>query len=73
MTADELVRRYCTAVFARTGSYKQAARMLGLDRTTVKEKVDRALLEELRRQRRRSRQRPAGSNSSIGLPSGSSI
>ena len=45
--ADELLRRYCTQVYAEVGSYEEAARRLGLDRRTVKAKVDRALLGRL--------------------------
>jgi len=48
LTADEMLRRYCTLVFARTGSYVQAAERLGLDRRTVKSRVDPALLDRLR-------------------------
>jgi transcriptional regulator with AAA-type ATPase domain len=49
LTADELLRRYCTQVYAQTGSYEETARRLQLDRRTVKSKVDPDLLEELRR------------------------
>ena len=45
--AEELLRRYCTQVYAEAGSYEEAARRLGLDRRTVKAKVDRELLERL--------------------------
>ena len=48
LSAEELLRRYCTQVYARTGSYEAAARRLGLDRRTVKAKVDPELLERLR-------------------------
>jgi transcriptional regulator with AAA-type ATPase domain len=48
LSAEELLRRYCTLVYAQTGSYEAAARRLGLDRRTVKAKVDRELLETLR-------------------------
>ena len=48
LSADELLRRYCTLVYARTGSYEEAARRLGLDRRTVRSRVDPALLAELR-------------------------
>ena len=48
LTAEELLRRYCTLVYARTGSYQETARRLGLDRRTVKDRVDPALLAELR-------------------------
>jgi len=46
--ADELLRRYCTQIYAEAGSYEEAARRLGLDRRTVKAKVDRELLGRLR-------------------------
>ncbi len=49
LTADELLRRYCTLVYARTGSYEETARRLGLDRRTVKSRVDRELLGRLGR------------------------
>ena len=48
LTADELLRRYCTLVYARTGSYVETARRLGLDRRTARAKVDAALLATLR-------------------------
>jgi transcriptional regulator with GAF, ATPase, and Fis domain len=48
LTAEELLRRYCTLVYARTGSYVETARRLGLDRRTVRERIDPALLAELR-------------------------
>ncbi len=47
-SADDLLREYATRVYARTGSYEAAARVLGLDRRTVKAKIDPELLEELR-------------------------
>jgi hypothetical protein len=47
--ADELLSRYVTGVYARAGSYEETARRLGLDRRTVKARVDRALLARLRR------------------------
>lgn len=39
LTADELLRRYCTLVYRQTGSYEETARKIGLDRRTVKAKV----------------------------------
>ncbi|HSW48676.1 MAG TPA: sigma 54-interacting transcriptional regulator, partial [Bryobacteraceae bacterium] len=48
LTASELLTRYCTLVHAQTGSYEEAARRLGLDRRTVKSKIDPALLARLR-------------------------
>jgi DNA-binding NtrC family response regulator len=49
LSADELLRHYCTQIYAQVGSYEEAARRLGLDRRTVKAKVDDELLERLRR------------------------
>jgi len=48
LTADELLRRYCTDVYARVGSYEETARRLGLDRRTVKAKLDPERLAALR-------------------------
>ena len=48
LTADELLCRYCTLVYAQTGSYLETARRLQLDRRTVKSKIDAQLLEQLR-------------------------
>ncbi len=48
LTADELVRGYVTLVFAETGSYTETARRLGMDRRTVRAKVDETMLEQLR-------------------------
>jgi transcriptional regulator with PAS, ATPase and Fis domain len=48
LTADELLVRYVTIVYSRTGSYEETARRLGVDRRTVKAKVNSALLERLR-------------------------
>jgi len=48
LSADDVLRRYCTLVYATTGSYQETGRRLGLDRRTVREKVDARLLDELR-------------------------
>ena len=40
LTADELLRRYCTMVYAQCGSYEEAARRLKLDRRTIKAKIE---------------------------------
>jgi transcriptional regulator with AAA-type ATPase domain len=48
LTADELLTRYCTIVYSRAGSYEQTARRLGLDRRTVKAKIDEELLRRLK-------------------------
>jgi transcriptional regulator with AAA-type ATPase domain len=47
LSADELLTRYVTIVYSRTGSYEETARRLALDRRTVKAKVDRALLAKI--------------------------
>ncbi|MGE0824653.1 MAG: sigma-54-dependent transcriptional regulator [Candidatus Binatia bacterium] len=48
VTAEELLQRYCTIVYAQTGSYEETARRLQLDRRTVKSKILPELLDELR-------------------------
>ena len=48
LSAEEVLNRYCTLVFAGTGSYQEAARRLGLDRRTVKARVEPGLLARLR-------------------------
>lgn len=40
MTAEELLGRYAAQVYQITGSYEEAARRMGLDRRTVKAKVE---------------------------------
>lgn len=47
LTADDLLRRYCTLVYLQAGSYEEAARRTGLDRRTVKSRVDPDLLRKL--------------------------
>jgi DNA-binding NtrC family response regulator len=48
LTAAELLSRYVTHTFHRTGNYEETARQLGLDRRTVKAKVDFELLKRIR-------------------------
>ena len=47
LTADELLRRYCTLVYAQTRNYQETARRLELDRRTVKSRIDPEMLAEL--------------------------
>ena len=48
LTADELLQRYCTWMYFRTGGYEAAARKLKIDRRTVKAKIDQAMLDRLK-------------------------
>jgi len=48
LTADELLRHYCTLVYAETGNYLETARRLGIDRRTVKDRIDCDFLTSLR-------------------------
>ncbi|MDB5354282.1 MAG: sigma54 specific transcriptional regulator, Fis family [Phycisphaerales bacterium] len=48
ITADELLRRYCTLVYSRTRNLEETARRLGLDRRTVKAKVDPEVLKSVK-------------------------
>jgi DNA-binding NtrC family response regulator len=47
LTAEQLLSRYCTFVYSKTGSYEETARRLDMDRRTVKAKVDVELLGKL--------------------------
>jgi|SRR6266850_6947273 len=49
LSADELLRRYVTPVFAATGNYQETARRLLLDRRTVQAKIDPEFLDRVRR------------------------
>jgi DNA-binding NtrC family response regulator len=48
LSADEFLSRYVTIVYSRTRSFEETARRLGLDRRTVKAKVDSGMLSRLR-------------------------
>jgi transcriptional regulator with PAS, ATPase and Fis domain len=47
LSAEDLLSRYCTVVYSKTRSYEETARRLGIDRRTVKSKIDAELLERL--------------------------
>ena len=49
LTAEQLLCRYVTIVYSRTASYEETGQRLGLDRRTVKAKVDAGYLEKLGR------------------------
>jgi len=46
-TADDLLRNYCTLLYATSRNYSTVAEKLGVDRRTVRAKVDQQLLREL--------------------------
>jgi DNA-binding NtrC family response regulator len=48
LTGDQLLSRYCTFVYAEAGTYEQTAQRVGLDRRTVKSKIDLELLARLK-------------------------
>jgi transcriptional regulator with AAA-type ATPase domain len=47
LSADALLRHYCTWVYARTGSYSDTARRLALDPRTVRDRIDATWLAAL--------------------------
>lgn len=48
LTLEELQRRYVTLVYAKRGKYEETARLLGIDRRTVKKYLDESLLTKER-------------------------
>ncbi|MGH9666660.1 MAG: sigma 54-interacting transcriptional regulator [Bryobacteraceae bacterium] len=50
LTAETLLSHYCTLVYSKTGSYEETARRTGLDRRTVKSKIDAGFLARLQRE-----------------------
>jgi transcriptional regulator with AAA-type ATPase domain len=48
LSAEELLSKYTTLVYAAAGTYEETARRLGLDRRTVKSRIDAELLEQFR-------------------------
>ncbi len=49
MSAQELMTTYCTMIYYRTGNFMETARILGIDRRTVRAKVDERILRRLER------------------------
>jgi len=47
LTAEEALSRYSTIVYRQTGSYEETARRLGVDRRTVKARIDVEFLARL--------------------------
>jgi transcriptional regulator with PAS, ATPase and Fis domain len=50
LTAEDLMRHYCSLVYARTGNYQETARRLGLDHRTIKSRIDESLVQQFRGQ-----------------------
>jgi DNA-binding NtrC family response regulator len=48
LTAEELLRRYCSLIHAQTDNIEETARRLDLDRRTVKARIDPALVKEFK-------------------------
>ena len=47
LSADELLSRYATVVYSQPHNYEETARRLGIDRRTVKSRIQSELLREL--------------------------
>ncbi len=47
LSAEELLSKYVTLVYARVGTYEEVGRRLGLDRRTVKSRLNQELLSQL--------------------------
>ncbi len=47
LTADDLLRKYCTLLYAKSRNYSRVAETLGVDRRTVRAKIDEELLAKL--------------------------
>ena len=48
LTADQLLCRYCTWLYHHAGGYEAAAKVLDIDRRTVKAKIIPSMLDDLR-------------------------
>jgi transcriptional regulator with AAA-type ATPase domain len=60
LDTETLLARYTALVYHATGSYEEAARRLGIDRRTVKARLDRAFLAALREADRSGPEAAAG-------------
>ena len=49
LTADDLLRKYCTLLYAKTRNYSHVAEKLGVDRRTVRAKIDEERIDDLPR------------------------
>ncbi len=49
ISADALLSRYATLVYHQAGSYEETARRIGVDRRTVRARIDREFLAQLKR------------------------
>jgi DNA-binding NtrC family response regulator len=49
LDVERLLDVYCTLGYEKTGSFSEAGRRLGIDRRTIKARLDRGLLGRLRR------------------------
>jgi len=47
-SAEQLLRHYATWLYAKQGTYEAVAKIMGLDRRTVKSKIEEAMLAEFR-------------------------
>lgn len=47
-SADQLLRHYATWLYSKQGTYEAVAKIMGLDRRTVKSKIEEAMLAEFR-------------------------
>jgi len=47
LTADEVLQKYCRFAYRQTTSFEKAAKLLQLDRRTVRTRVDQAQQSEL--------------------------
>ncbi|MFO0219757.1 MAG: sigma 54-interacting transcriptional regulator [Planctomycetota bacterium] len=61
LSADALLGKYCTWAYFQLGTYERAAERLGLDRRTVRARIDTVLLARLRQETQQKPLPPDGS------------